>query len=92
MNLVHANLGVHRELKGNFHYSEGVELHLQYKERPRKQFSPLWMPCKARACLVRCYERHRNKFQNCGGPAKLIHVCLCIRRHIETVFIPEDVM
>ena len=23
-NLVHANLGVHREIKGSFHYSEGL--------------------------------------------------------------------
>ena len=24
LNLVHANLGVHRELKGSLHYSEGL--------------------------------------------------------------------
>ena len=53
VNKIHANLGVHSELKGSFHSCETVERHLQCKERPRKQFLPLKRPCEAHACLFK---------------------------------------
>ena len=54
-----------------------VQDSLSARKRPRKQFSPLWRPCEARASQFKYQERTRKQFHHCGGPVMLVKACLC---------------